>query len=88
MLPRVYEKALIEIQRRRKFRKTVDEETNKIIKYIHKEKEYRSAFLNETGKMLPSDFLPQLKETPPILKLDGGQKDYELPELEDIDTEV
>ncbi|CDW86141.1 UNKNOWN [Stylonychia lemnae] len=82
-LPRVYEKALIEIQRRRKFRKTVDSEAERLQKFIQREKEFRNAFLNETGRQLPSDFLPQLKEPAPSLRLEGGTKDYDLPEIED-----
>lgn len=45
-------------------------------------------FLNETGRLLPSEFLPQLKEVSPILKLDGGQMDYELPEIDDAETDI
>jgi hypothetical protein len=61
-LPRAYEKGLIEITRRRKFRKIADEEYNKLKLFIQKEKEARTMFLNEYGKLFPNDFLPQLRD--------------------------
>jgi hypothetical protein len=54
---------------------------------VHKEKEVRLLFMNDFGKVLPSEFIPQLRETPPTLKLEGGVKDYELPEIEEGDIE-
>ena len=57
-LPRAYEKSLIEVQRRRKFRKLVDEESGKLKALIKKEKENRNLFMNEFGKILPSEFIP------------------------------
>ncbi len=80
-LPRAYEKALLEVSRRRKFRKMVDDECNRIKGAIHKEKEARQVFMNEYGRLLPSEFMPQLRDQTPQLKLEGGFKDYELPEI-------
>lgn len=82
-LPRAYEKSLLEIARRRKFRKLIDEECLRIKAAITREKEARSLFMNEYGRLLPTEFLPQLKEQAPTLKLEGNLKDYELPEVND-----
>lgn len=41
-------------------------------------------FRNEFSKKKPSDFLPQLEETVPSLKLEGGNNDLNLPEIEDL----
>ena len=57
-MPRAYEKSLIEVQRRKKFRKIVDEESIKIKNLIKKEKDSRLLFMNEVGKVLPSEFIP------------------------------
>jgi hypothetical protein len=57
-LPRAYEKSLIEVQRRKKFRKLVDEEAARLQTFIGREREQRLLFLNELGKILPSDFIP------------------------------
>ena len=40
--------------------------------------------MSEFGKLLPSEFIPQLRESVPTLKVEGGVKDYELPEINDI----
>ena len=52
-------------------------------KLIENEKILRTQFMSEYGRILPSDFLPQLRELTPQVKLEGSCKDYELPELED-----
>lgn len=57
-LPRAYEKALVEIKRRKKFRKTLDEDFKKIKDLIVSEKANRDSFMNEFGKFLPSEFVP------------------------------
>jgi hypothetical protein len=49
---------LIEVQRRRKFRKIIDEEVGKLQKFIKKEKDSRALFMIEMGKILPSEFIP------------------------------
>jgi hypothetical protein len=56
---------LKETQRRKKFRKIVDEQFSKLQAFVGKEKEKRQAFLNDLGKILPSDFIPQLREQVP-----------------------
>lgn len=85
-LPRAYEKAVIEVSRRRKFRRFIDDELNRLKQHISRERDLRNAFMNEFGKLLPSEFIPQLRETTPIIKLEGGGlKDYELPEINEIE---
>lgn len=37
--------------------------------------------MNEFGKLLPSEFIPQLRELAPSMKIEGGMKDYELPDI-------
>ena len=81
-LPRAYEKALIEVTRRRRFRKLVDEEVEKLKKQLDSEREKRDSFLNEYGKLLPSDFIPPLRDKGITMRIEGGLKDYELPEIE------
>lgn len=41
-------------------------------------------YKNECSKKKPTDFLPQLDEQIPILRLEGGNYDYNLPEIEDL----
>jgi hypothetical protein len=41
--------------------------------------------MSEYGRLLPSEFIPQLRETAASIRIEGGMKDYELPEInEDI----
>ena len=80
-LPRAYEKAMIEIARRRKFRRLLDEEFNRVKKAVKKEQESRTLFMNEYGRLLPSEFIPQLREQAATMRIEGGIKDYELPEI-------
>jgi hypothetical protein len=61
-LPRTYEKALIEVSRRRKFRRMIDDECNRLKQSIGKERDARNLFMGEYGKLLPSEFIPQLRE--------------------------
>lgn len=84
-MPRAYEQSLIEVRRRKRFRKTLDEEYKRLKDYIDSEKKSRGTFMNEFGKILPSDYIPQLRDPTPILNLEGPNKDYELPDIEDID---
>lgn len=37
--------------------------------------------MNEYGRLLPAEFIPQLREVSPSIRLEGGMKDYELPEI-------
>ena len=57
-LPRAYEKSLLEVSRRRKFRKIIEDEANRLKIAIQKEKDARSVFMSEYGKLLPSEFIP------------------------------
>lgn len=57
-LPRAYEKALLEVSRRRKFRKLIDDEVTRLKNAIHKEKDSRNVFMSEYGRLLPSEFIP------------------------------
>lgn len=57
-LPRTYEKAIIEVSRRRKFRRMIDDECNRLKQAISKEKDARTLFMSEFGKLLPSEFIP------------------------------
>lgn len=41
-------------------------------------------YKNECSKKKPTDFLPQLDESIPILRLEGGNNDSNLPEIEDL----
>jgi hypothetical protein len=84
-LPRAYEKSLIEVSRRRRFRKLIDDEYKRLKEAIQREKDARNVFMGEYGRLLPSEFIPQLREQTVTLKLEGGNKDYELPEInEDV----
>ena len=58
LLPRAYEQCIIEIKRRRNFRKTLDDGYLKMRENIDKERAMRSLFMSEFGKVLPSDFIP------------------------------
>ena len=41
--------------------------------------------MSEYGRLLPSEFIPQLREVVASIKIEGGAKDYELPEInEDV----
>jgi len=57
-LPRAYEKSLLEVARRRKFRRLIDEEYSRIKKAIAKERDARNFFMQEYGRLLPSEFIP------------------------------
>lgn len=57
-LPRAYEKALFEVSRRRRFRKLIDEDCNRLKAAIQKEKDLRSVFMSDFGRLLPSEFIP------------------------------
>lgn len=86
-LPRAYDKSIIEVARRRKFRKTIDQEYSRIKQAINKDKEIRNQFMNDYGRLLPAEFIPQLREVTPTIRIEGGMKDYELPEItEDVVT--
>ena len=39
--------------------------------------------MNEFGKVLPSEFIPQLREQVPNIRIEGGEKDFDLPVIED-----
>ncbi len=58
ILPTAYEKSVIEIKRRRKFRRILDEKYNKIKELVSTEKSARDIFISEFGKYLPSEFVP------------------------------
>ena len=57
-LPRAYEKSLIEVSRRRKFRKVIDDEVKRLKEAITREKDARNVFMGEYGRLLPSEFIP------------------------------
>ena len=80
-LPRSYEKALIEVARRRKYRRLIDEEYSRIKKAVKKEQETRNMFMSEFGRLLPSEFFPNLREQAAVIRIEGGLKDYELPDI-------
>ena len=88
LLPKAYEQSLLEIKRRRKFRKILDETYNKMKQSIENEANLRSQFMNEYGKILPSEFIPQFRDTIMNIKLEGSSKEYELPELEEEPGDV
>ena len=50
---------------------------------LEDEANMRSQFMNEFGKVLPSEFIPQFRDTLMTVKLEGNSKEYELPEIED-----
>jgi hypothetical protein len=37
--------------------------------------------MSEYGRLLPSEFFPNLREQAAVIKLEGGLKDYELPDI-------
>lgn len=55
---------------------------------IDKEKTLRNQFMNEFGKILPSDFIPQFRDTTPVVKLEGAGKEYDLPDIEDLEDDL
>jgi hypothetical protein len=57
-LPRAFEKSLLEVARRRKFRRLIDEEYNRLKKAIGKERDARNMFMSDFGRLLPSEFIP------------------------------
>jgi len=44
--------------------------------------------MSEFGRLLPSEFIPQLREQTPTIKIDGGFKDYELPDISDLSDDT
>jgi hypothetical protein len=50
------------VARRRKFRRLIDEEYTRIKKAVKKEQETRNLFMSEYGRLLPSEFFPNLRE--------------------------
>lgn len=48
----------MEVARRRKFRRLIDEEYSRIKKAIAKERDARNFFMQEYGRLLPSEFIP------------------------------
>lgn len=69
------------MKRRYIFRKGLDQIVNKLKQSIEKEKEKRSSFVNGQIQYLPSHFWPQLKDMPPLLTIDGPNRDHEFPDL-------
>lgn len=41
--------------------------------------------MTEYGKILPSEFIPQFRDTMMSIKLEGSGREYELPEIEDAE---
>ena len=87
LLPKAYEQSLLEIKRRRRYRKNLDEDIQRLTQAIKDEDNLRQQFMNEYGKVLPSEFIPQFRDKIMSLKLEGASKEYELPEIEDFDDE-
>jgi hypothetical protein len=76
------------MKRRKKFRKIIDEEYKRLRDFIDIEKKARANFLNEYGKVLPSNFIPQLREPTPTLTMEGQSKDFDIPDLDDIEEDA
>jgi dGTP triphosphohydrolase len=78
---------LIEVRRRKKFRRILEEDTTKLKSFIEKEKKARALFMQDYGRILPSEFIPQLRDPTPVLKLEGTNKDYELPDIDELEDD-
>ena len=48
---------------------------------VDTEKEQRRRFLRENGRILPNEFIPQLKNLPPSIHLENPDADKDLPDL-------
>lgn len=51
------------------------------------EKESRKRFLGSYGRILPSDFIPQLKHLPPVMSLSNVNFDQDLPDIQGLHSE-
>lgn len=82
-VPQAYEQAIAEIVRRRRFRQVLNQDVEKLKDFIAHEKLLRQKFTKEVHTYLPSQFLPQLRDGPPSLILEGSSNELDLPNLED-----
>lgn len=82
-LPAAYEASLKEVSRRTFFFSIFQAQYQLLKELVDQERKDRKAFLSEYGKILPVEFIPQLKNVGPTLKVDNMSADSELPLIND-----
>lgn len=81
-LPGAYQASLVEVSRRREFASTFERKWQKLQLLTDNEKEQRKKFLQAYGRILPCEFIPQLKHMPPVIKAENLDTDSTLPKVE------
>jgi len=84
LLPASYQASLAEVNRRRDFCAVYEKTLRKLQCIIDIEKEARKRFLAQHGRILPSEFIPQLKNMPPSIIVENPDNDAGLPKIEGI----
>ena len=74
MVPFAYEKALVEMVRRKQFRSILDQDLSQIKAFIKEEQERRKDFYKNVHTYLPSSFCPQLRDNVADLVYEGGSE--------------
>lgn len=87
-MPSAYESALLEMTRRRMFRKMLDQHSAKLKQFIRDEKDKRADFHKHVHTYLPSSFSPGLKDQVPDFTIEGSASDYNYPVLDDIESKI
>jgi len=81
-LPGAYQSSLAEVSRRREFALIFDKKFKKLQNLVENEKDQRKRFLAQYGRILPCEFIPQLKHMPPTLTAENLDTDIGLPKIE------
>lgn len=82
LLPTAYHASLVEVSRRREFASTFDKKLKKLQFLTDSEKDLRKKFLAQFGRILPCEFIPQLKLMPPTINVENADTDNSLPKIE------
>jgi len=85
-LPGAYNAALVEVSRRREFHTIFDRKYKELKGFVDTELDKRLRFLAQFGKILPSDFIPQLKNKAPLLVVENADTDADLPAIDGLHT--
>jgi hypothetical protein len=85
LLPNAYQQALLETSRRNEFKVWLDTRLRQVAAGLEVEKEKRTKFLSQFGRILPNDFIPQLKMMPPSISL--SKVDQDLPDIQGLHPE-
>ncbi|CAD8109085.1 unnamed protein product [Paramecium primaurelia] len=88
LLPQAYQQALIETSRRKEFRDIFDKKIKSLMSLIDQEKDKRKKFLQQYGRILPQDFIGQLKNLTPSIQIINAFADAELPNITGLHTDT